>query len=379
MAKIIRTPTKAQGGITPEERVLMAEHVKLWISRAFRTGRTDPAELMPAIEGIYAAANLARPRVVIVPSPLVMAFAFGAASAIWAARERGRNEPIGSPTTATDFLNPAEQALRRSVQLATQEAFPTVDDQAHARSVFSATDQSADVPVMVSNLRKVCVELGGNEGLTHAKAWASAHQGGNMWAGFESYLTACRDILGLRLKEHEPYAHWERAAIHGGFRVMHEKFCIVSDFPDVIKIDERNLSHCENGPSHRWSDGWALYHWHGVRVPQNWIEDRASLTPEIALKEQNAELRRSACEIIGWNNILTKLKAKTIQKDEDPMIGELVEVTLEGNKERFLKVLCGTNREFAIPVPREMKTALEANAWTYDVPPDIIKRIEHRS
>ena len=380
MAKIVRTPTEASGGITPEEKAAMAEHVKLWISRAFRTGRTDPAELMPAIEGIYAAAKLARPRVVIVPSPLVMAFAFGAASSIWAAREqKGRNEPVGSLSAATAFLSPAENALHKAVQLATQEAFPVVEDQASVRSVFTATDQAADVTDLVATLRKACVDLGGSEGLKFAKSWASAHQGGNMWAGFESYLTACRDILGLRLPEHEPYAHWERAAIHGGFRVMHEKFCIVSDFPDVIKVDDRNLPHCENGPTHRWSDGWALYHWHGVRVPQNWIEDCPSLTATIALKQENTELRRAACEIIGWKNILTKLKAKTIQKDPDPKIGELVEVTLEGNKERFLKVLCGTGREFAIPVPREMKTALQANSWSYDVPENVIKSIERRT
>lgn len=380
MAKIVRTPTKVSGGITPEEKAAMAEHAKLWISRAFRTGRTDPAELIPAIEGIYAAAKLARPRVVVVPSPLVMTFAFGAASAIWAAREqKGRNEPIGSLGSASAFLSPAENALRKAVQLATQDDYPTAEDQASVRSVFSATDQAADMSELEDTLRNACVELGGKEGLKFAKAWQLAHQGGNMWAGIESYLTACRDILGLRLPEHAAYAHWERAAIHGGYRVMHEKFCIVSDFPDVLKVDDRNLPHAENGPSHRWSDGWAFYYWHGVRVPQNWIEDRASLTAAMALKQENAELRRAACEIIGWGNVLDQLKAKTINKDPDPEIGELVEVTLEGHKERFLKVLCGTGRWFAIPMPPEIKTALEGNAWSYNVDPELLRKLEIRT
>ena len=37
MGKIIRTPTKATGGITAAERAAMAKHVELWIARAMRT------------------------------------------------------------------------------------------------------------------------------------------------------------------------------------------------------------------------------------------------------------------------------------------------------------------------------------------------------
>ena len=73
MTKIVRTPSKALGGVTPEERARLDEHAKLWIARAMRTEPADIAKLAPAIHGIYAAAGLEKPRVVLVPSPLVMA------------------------------------------------------------------------------------------------------------------------------------------------------------------------------------------------------------------------------------------------------------------------------------------------------------------
>lgn len=147
---------------------------------------------------------------------------------------------------------------------------------------------------------------------------------------------------------------------------MHEDFCIVSDFPEFIKIDAENRPHCENGPSHRWRDGWALYHWHGVSIPAEWIENKAALTAQTALTWPNIEQRRVACEILGWSAILSALNAKTIDLDGDPEIGELVEVDIpEIGRERFLRVLCGTGRQFALPVPPDMKTALQANAWTF--------------
>ena len=189
-----------------------------------------------------------------------------------------------------------------------------------------------------------------------------------MWGQYDSYLSAARDILGLKLPQHEKYKAWEECTIEGGFRLMHEEFCMVCDFPEILLKDEQNRPHCENGPSHRWRDGWCLYHWHGVRVPDKWITDKASLTAKIALTWENIEQRRAACEILGWTKILAELNARVIDSDEDPQIGVLLEVDLpDSGRERFLKVLCGTGREFAIPIPREIETALQASAWTYGI------------
>ena len=118
---------------------------------------------------------------------------------------------------------------------------------------------------------------------------------------------------------------------------MHEDFCMVSDFPEVLMVDDQNRPHCENGPSHKWRDGWSIYHWHGVKVPSEWIEDKKTLTGAIALAVENTEQRRAACEIVGWDNVLKQLKAKVINKHENPEIGELLEVNIpDSGKERLL-------------------------------------------
>jgi len=184
-----------------------------------------------------------------------------------------------------------------------------------------------------------------------------------MWAAYDCYLTAARDVLGLRLPAHEAYRHWEQAAIHGGFRVMHPEFCIVSDFPDVLRVDAQNRPHSEDGPSHRWRDGWCLYHWHGVRVPDHWIADRADLSAAEVLRHENTEVRRAGCEILGWARIIESLGGRVIAADADPQIGTLIEVNLPDNgPARFLRVQCGTGREFALCVPNDVQTPIEAQA-----------------
>ena len=222
--------------------------------------------------------------------------------------------------------------------------------------------------------------LAGKEGLEWAKKWTEVYQGGAYWGSYVCYLTAMRDIIGLQLPEFEKFKYWEEAAIHGIFRVMGDDFCIVSDFPEVLKVDDQNRPHCQDGPSHRWRDGWSLYHWHGVQVPEEWIMKPGHLTAKMAITWENIEQRRAACEILGWAKILKELKAKVIDTDGDPEIGELVEVDLPDiGKEKFLRVLCGTGREFALPVPPEMKTALEAQSWTWGLTPEEFKIPEVRT
>jgi hypothetical protein len=153
---------------------------------------------------------------------------------------------------------------------------------------------------------------------------------------------------------------------------------VIEDRPTRITFDYRNLLHREDGPAIEYRDGFSVYAWHGHRVPKKWIEE--GIEPTEALQLVNVEDRRVACEIIGWDTILKKLKTKIINKGRTPEIGELLEVTIpDVGKEKFLRVRCGTGRSFAIPVPKHMKSALEANAWTYGVNRDTLKNLEVRT
>ena len=375
MTKIVRTPTQATGGITADEAKAMKAHADLWISRAMRTTPVDVDEITSAVHDLYAAAGLKQPRVVVVPSPLVMAFAYGASAAIWWNRKTAiatdnatRNATYNATANAT--ANATDNATRNATANATRNATRNATDNATYNATDNATHEAASA----------CINLAGDLGLECSRRWSSNYQGGAYWAGYESYLTAMRDIIGLRLPEHEKYAAWERCAIAAPFRVMHEEFCIVSDFPEILKVDDENRPHCETGPSHRWRDGWSLYHWHGVSIPAEWVEDKKNLTAKTALTWPNIEQRRAACEIIGWDRILSELKARVIDEDDDPQVGTLVEVSLpDAGNERFLRVVCGTGRKFALPVPRTVKSAVEAQAWTWGLDTSEFQKPEIRT
>ena len=180
------------------------------------------------------------------------------------------------------------------------------------------------------------------------------------------YLFAQRIGVEYPEKNSELLRCWATLAKSIGWWTPYEGHCFISDRPRVVRFDNEKRLHREDGLAIEYSDGWGVAAWHGTRVPREWILDKKSLTAKTALTWQNVEQRRAACEILGWVNVLKELNAKTIDKDEDPGIGELVEVEIpEIGREKFLRVLCGTGREFALPVPPDMKTALQANSWTF--------------
>lgn len=190
--------------------------------------------------------------------------------------------------------------------------------------------------------------------------------GGSFYASWASFVTFFRDVMDLECDSFENFFWGEELTHSCGWVWWHDDICVIVDRPTLIKMDDENRLHNETGPAIEYADGYAIYSWHGVQIPDEWITDKDNLDPSIALTWENVEQRRCAAEIIGWARVLEKLDCKVIDKDPDPEIGELLEVDIpEIGKERFLKVLCGTGRTFALPVPPEMKTALEAQSWTW--------------
>lgn len=188
-------------------------------------------------------------------------------------------------------------------------------------------------------------------------------------AGWLSFYDFFREEFGhtdptFRLQQLDGLIELSKSA---GWAMPYEGICYVSERHNVLRLDDEGLLHCEDGPAYSYPDGYSIYSWHGTTIPKEWIIDRDNMKAETALTWPNIEQRRAACEIIGWETILIQLKAVVIDEDDDPQIGTLVECVIPDiGKERFLRVLCPTGRKFALPVPPNMKTALEAQAWGWD-------------
>ena len=190
-------------------------------------------------------------------------------------------------------------------------------------------------------------------------AFYSQHEAG--WLSWASYFHRVCNLPGA--EKIEPLA---RIAANCGWVWFFAGAVIITDRPRILRRDDQNRLHCEDGPALEYRDGFAIHAWHGTRIPAEWVEDRASLTAKIALTWPNVDQRAAACEILGWHNIINSMNARIIDADDDPQIGRLVEIDLpDHGPQKFIHARCGTGREIAVMADARATTILEAQAASY--------------
>ena len=210
------------------------------------------------------------------------------------------------------------------------------------------------------------------DALNRFSTWCLARSGW-WWSWDLSWI--CIYALGAKQLNKQNVSTWANplfdAFVSGAcFLYWTDKTLYWVQKPRIIteKVGDRRILHCFDGPAADF-DSEPLYFWHGVLVPREWIKRKEFLTVSKIFAEQNAETRRAGCEIIGWDRVLAGIDAKLIDNDGDPLIGALYKGHLPGvNPCGFLKVRCGTGRDFVIPVPDGFSTAIEAQAWIYNMP-----------
>lgn len=192
---------------------------------------------------------------------------------------------------------------------------------------------------------------------------------GNHEAAWLSFYDYAREVL--KVKECDTLEGLFDIAKCSGWLSCYEDTVVFQSRPSIIALDDEDRLHSSTGPAIAYPDETEIYCWHGQQIPREWIMEKEKLTPQIALKWPNIETRRCACEIIGWDKIIQSLEGTVVDHDADPEIGTLIEVDMPDiGKERYLHCECGTGRWFYIPVPPTVKTAIEAQAWIWELPPD---------
>jgi hypothetical protein len=167
---------------------------------------------------------------------------------------------------------------------------------------------------------------------------------------------------------------WGRLSNSVGWWAPFEGVCFVSDRPREVHFDAERRLHCEDGLAVRYSDGWGVAAWHGVRVPAEWVECRDTIDPAEILKAENVEQRAAGAAIVGWQRMMDTLDCKVIDSDPDPDHGDLIEMTMPGLSEpgRFLRAYCKRNGLIVEGVPRvsdidgkAINTVRAAQAWSF--------------
>lgn len=379
-------------------RVIADQVVAEACANAFNTERYTDAEIgdiKDSVNALYRAISRPLPDIYFAPSPFVAVFAYSAAMHADAnAFQRVRESKV--PSFVWDdagFVATFELAEKIAQTLWARGQKPRDALKRQKKPTTSYEERVAGLRQFLDSRDETGMSswytgdrgpmyaafmIGGEGAMRAAPDVSNTYQGGSFWAGPAALIEFGKRVGLDKMGYVEPevftrYEPWGVLARLTPWRYVLNEACIVIERPLAVKIDGEKRRHSDEGGYLIWPDGSAYYAYRGELAPWPWFKGELP-APAEAVRLPNMEQRRIACEMIGWSNVLSALGAKTIDKNPDPTFGTLLEVDLpDSGLERFLEVFCPTGRTFALKVPNEMETALEANAWTWNMKPEEYK------
>ena len=396
MKKFIRKSDYASGDLTENEKRQMAELVDKWKKNAFRIEAIEEEKIIHSIKRLYKASSLKEPVVVVAPNPLVAALASGISSAWWFLK----NKNIKVTEAAT--WNATGDATRAATRDATEDATRAATDAATRAATENATgDATEDKPNWLIDVCKCFLGENYMLGIECIKKIFNLYQGGNHWSSHHCYYEALREVLSLKdLKCWEKYSAWEECGINGCVRFMHEQFCIVSDFPLSIKINNSNQPHCVTGPSHEWRNGFRYYYINGVAIAENLFRklEKKEYTFRDFTAEKNEETKSAVIAFMQerWgeeylfrflSSYMQEVDSFVDKKDKKYLNGTtggmnvgvytLFKGNINGIEIAYVRCYCpSTDRMFFLGVNPSVKNAKDAIASLYRCPKKLIPFIK---
>ncbi len=261
-------------------------------------------------------------------------------------------------------------AARAATRAATRDATDV--------AAYDATDDESRYYVFrgLHRMGELANLLGvGQIGLDCAKNAWRMWSGGNQWSGWTASISFFRHIAQLDI-DYTAWDAWEVLTRRSGPRIMHPDFCMISDRPARLMVDDQNRPHCDDGPFCSWRDGSMIYAVRGQYVPAWIIEHPDRIAVAEIRAETNIEIRRVMIEKMGTGRYLTESGATLVDADER---------TSEGGGPRALlrdsdgsQWLCGTDgstsRVYYMSVPNDVMTCRDAHCAIAGIDEDLVEQ-----
>jgi hypothetical protein len=145
---------------------------------------------------------------------------------------------------------------------------------------------------------------------------------------------------------------------------LQEKVCIIVDRPIKMHFDTEGFLHAEGEPAIQFADGYCLYSYHVVTLPEKYGKIYPKQwKPQWLLKENNWEVREALVKGIGYNKICRELSVREIdcwhnfilleiKNSSDSIIVYLLEININNAEIERVK-----------EVPKDVQSVLEATSF----------------
>jgi hypothetical protein len=183
------------------------------------------------------------------------------------------------------------------------------------------------------------------------------------WAYYGCYCDFCINVLNCTYDE-KIWLAFQSLANYCGWILTFERFCFVCDRPRILSFDNQNRLHAEGAPAIQFADGYSLYAYHGIPLPEKYGKIHPNQwQASWLLEEQNAELRRVLIQGIGYSRIASELGAIELDSFQEYSLLK-IDTDVDIEPIYMLKMICpSTGYIHVLRVPPNVNSAKEAIRW----------------
>ena len=329
--------------LTPEQEALIPVYREKWRAIALSTEPIDRDKAADAVKGIYAAIGQEEPKIIFFDSP----HAAHQNLLLLDSLPSSLNNLISSEVVV------AIQATVRS-QLKNMKLWVYID------RLFRIGIESYFSWQIENELRGETSDEG-DETEAYIFQVISPDTSAERGSRIDYYISG----LSLSCKEHQyKWESYKSLAENCGWIYPFEEICYVCDRPRILSFDSQQRLHAEGLPVIQFADGFSVYAYHGVRLPEKYGKVHPQQwRSEWLLSEDNAEMRRVLIQGIGYQRLCQELAAVELDTWQEYTLLK-IENTVDVEAIYLLKMTCpSTGYVHVLRVPPDVSSAREAICW----------------
>ena len=149
-----------------------------------------------------------------------------------------------------------------------------------------------------------------------------------------------------------------------GWLLAYKDVCVVCSRPSELRVDEQFRLHGIGTPAILFADGFSVYAYQGVILPERYARIHPSYWKiHWILEEHNAELRRILINGIGYDRICQASFSEELDSWQEYTLLR-ININDDHKPAYLLKMTCpSTEKIHALRVPPEMRSARKAIRW----------------
>lgn len=178
-----------------------------------------------------------------------------------------------------------------------------------------------------------------------------------------SWFDFCISVLNCA-HDQKLWLAYQSVVKYCGWIFPFENICLVCERPIKLSFDSEQRLHAEGEPAIQFADGYSLYSYHGVTLPEKYgVLHPHHWQAQWLIEESNAELRRALIQGIGYARICQELQAIELDSWHDYTLLQ-IDTDVYNDPISLLKMICpSTGFIHALRVPPNVQSAREAIQW----------------